>query len=271
MLATSAEHARPDATEASRARLAWVLSKNVSLAPNRMRKSDLILESVLRVEQALQDLNHNIARGNTQSHNGAPQPVQSAASLTTPATQTGDSVHDGNEVENAVLDSMHTSTTEAVLQWPHFDEFPSLRDDYVSIFQLEHQRAPLELASTTMQPYIGADEVDDLLYAFERNINFWYPAVSQDQLDVVRQAMNGDSIQSDSVDGCLALLILALGCVSQVAYGLASDTELSFVETRIRGSRRKLGNMFFSSALKKMYAAHMEVSSKAAQCLLFSA
>ncbi|KAF2169423.1 hypothetical protein M409DRAFT_65092 [Zasmidium cellare ATCC 36951] len=239
--------------------------------PNTKGKSDLILESVLRVEQALQDLNQNISRNSTQNDHGVPPPIPSAASLTTPATHPGDSAHEGNEVENAVLDSMHTSTTEAVLQWPHFDEFPSLRDNYVSIFQLEHQRTPLELANTTMQPYIGDEETDDLMFAFEQNINFWYPTMSQDQLDDVRKAMHGDSIQADSVDGCLTLLTLALGCASQIAAGLVSKTEMSTVESRIRSSRRKLGNMFFSSALKRIFAAHMEVSPKAAQCLLFTA
>jgi hypothetical protein len=37
------------------------------------------------------------------------------------------SANNPQNLQNAGLDSMHTSPIEPILQWPHFDIFPSLR------------------------------------------------------------------------------------------------------------------------------------------------
>lgn len=223
---------------------------------------------MLRVEQALVDLYQNLGSASTRQQRDA---TLSATSCHTPFDQVSSSIQDTSTgVDNAVLDSMHTSTTEAILQWPHFDEFPALSNGYVSIFRLEHERGPWQVASTSMQPYIGPEEVDGILSAFQQNVNFWYPTVSLDQLTAVRKSVGSESMHLDTVDTCLALLVLALGCASQVTSGLSTASSLGEIDCEKRAARRKLANMYFSSALKKIYIAHMEISSRAAQCLLLT-
>ncbi|POR38837.1 Uncharacterized protein TPAR_00966 [Tolypocladium paradoxum] len=173
--------------------------------------------------------------------------------------------------ENAALDSMHTSTTESVLQWHHFDVFPSLRNDYTPIFQLEQSRPPLSMKLATAYPYVTAEDVDAVLASFQRSVNFWYPTMSRSQLDRIRAVLNAGVTAEDSIEACLALLTMALGCASQVTAGLGASAELSDQEKRWRTSRRQMGDVYFDAALKRAYIAHLSVSSVSAQCLFFVA
>jgi hypothetical protein len=191
-------------------------------------------------------------------------------------------------LENAVLDSMHTSTTESVLQWPHFDVFPSLRDDYVSIFQLEQARPAFRPAcgwttpdrpATGHYPYVPPGEVDGILGAFERTINFWYPTMSRGQLEKVAgliaagglDGTGSDDPDAGQADACLAALTMALGCASQVVAGLAPGTTLSGEERRRRAARRAMADMFFDGVLRRLHVAHTDVSSTSTHCLFFVA
>lgn len=223
----------------------------------------------------------------------SPPAINSTASPSTPAaapestwrTSTGGStqltvplVHqnratDGNNgLDNAVLDSMHTSTTEMVLQWPHFDQYPSLRNDYVPIFHLEQTRPTLSLISSTIYPYVTQEDIVTILDAFQHNVNFWYPTVSQGQLRSVHDAMMSGDPTDNSLESCLALLIMALGCASQVTANLTQDNTLTVEEeTRYRASRRKIGDIYFEVALKKLHVAHLTVNSTSAQCMFFVA
>lgn len=175
-----------------------------------------------------------------------------------------------NNLENAVLDSMHTSTTESILQWPHFDVFPSLRNDYVSIFQLEQSRSPFRIRNTIMYPYVTAKDVDDILDSFEHAVNFWYPTMSRSQLDQARAAMTTGNFE-DGAGGCLALLTMALGCASQVTSGLTPGVSLGEDEMKRRSESRSMGDMYFESVLRKLHVAHMDVNATAAHCLFFVA
>ena len=180
-------------------------------------------------------------------------------------------IRDANGLDNAVLDSMHTSTTESVLQWHHFDVFPSLRDDYKSIFHLEHSRSSLKLSSSTPFPYLHHDDLSSILESFEHNVNFWYPTVSQRQLEIIHSILATGAPTDNSVQTCLALLVMALGCASQVTSNLTSAESFSAEETRRRGTRRHMGDIYFEGALKKLYVAHLTLSSTATQCLFFVA
>lgn len=177
--------------------------------------------------------------------------------------------------ENAILESMHTSNTEAVIQWPHLNNFPSLRNDYTPVFELEQCRQPLTAKPTTVLPFVDSQDVDATLDAFERNINFWYPTMSLDQLETTREILNSGHGSEDTSETCLALLTMALGCASQVTQGLAAASATSDfekeAERRNRASRRRLGDLYFENALKRLYVAHTGVSSTATQCLFFVA
>jgi len=182
-----------------------------------------------------------------------------------------------NNLENAVLDSWHTSTTESVLNWPHFDVFPSLRQDYISIFQLEQSRPPIRTRTVIMYPYVTAEDVDGILDSFQQAVNFWYPTMSQTQLEKVRSIVNEGAFDQDH-DGngtytCLALLTMALGCASQVIAGLTLPKTLTLTEEekKKRAAKRAMGDIYFDSAVKRLYVAHMDVSSTATHCLFFAA
>ncbi|KAJ0314265.1 hypothetical protein Brms1b_007040, partial [Colletotrichum noveboracense] len=176
-----------------------------------------------------------------------------------------------NNYENAVLDSMHTSTTESILQWPHFEAFPSMKDDYVSIFHLEQSRPVVKTRSTVMYPYVTAEEIDGIIASFELTINFWYPTMSCGQLAQVRKLISDGIPEEDSILVCLALLTMALGCAGQVTAGLTTGTTLSEEERKRRLARRAMGDMYFDSVLKKLHVVHTNVGSTATHCLFFTA
>ncbi|KND92834.1 hypothetical protein TOPH_02821 [Tolypocladium ophioglossoides CBS 100239] len=277
---------------------------------HRRGKTDLVLDGVLRIERVLQELNSTLvseaggglfhfvaaastvagrppaygsptALANASSYVDSPPAADTAserASHPNPRTPISENTRrdknggDGTSgFENAVLDSMHTSTTESVLQWHHFDVFPSLRNDYTPIFQLEQSRPPLSMKLATAHPYVTAEDVDAVLASFQRSVNFWYPTMSRSQLDRTRAVLNSGVTAEDSIEACLALLTMALGCASQVTADLDESAELSDQEKRRRTSRRQMGNVYFDAALKRAYIAHLSVSSVSAQCLFFVA
>ncbi|KAK6212216.1 C6 zinc finger protein [Colletotrichum tabaci] len=176
-----------------------------------------------------------------------------------------------NNYENAVLDSMHTSTTESVLQWPHFDAYPTMRDGYVSIFHLEQSRPPVKTRSTSMYPYVTAEDIGAIIDSFEHTVNFWYPTMSRSQLDQVRDLISDGIPEEDSILVCLALLTMALGCVGQVTAGLTDGATLSGEERKRRAARKAMGDMYFDSVLKKLHVVHTNVGSTATHCLFFTA
>ncbi|KAF5237861.1 hypothetical protein FANTH_10575 [Fusarium anthophilum] len=249
---------------------------------NSRSKNDLILESVLRVEKTLHELRSAIPNGvqlanspqtnRTNSFSGSSPDLnlrRQSHAIQTPTSQ--DQRENVNNLENAVLDSMHTSTTESILQWPHFDVFPLLRHDGDSIFYLEQARPPLAVASNPMYPYVDAEDITSMLEAFERNINFWYPSMSQEQLGNIRATLQTGMPSEDTVHSCLCLLTLALGCASQAAEDLRFTAEPDVAEKDRRLRKRKLGDIYFQLALKKLHVAHLQVDSESTQCLFFTA
>lgn len=170
---------------------------------------------------------------------------------------------------------MHTSTTESVLQWPHFNAFPSLRNDYIAIFDLEQSRPQIKMSPTpTKYPAVSDQEVDATLDSFQDNINFWYPTMTWQQLDEVRaivKAFKAGVLEEHTVESCLAHLTMALGCASQTIGGLVSGTTLSEWELKRRASRREMGDLYFDYALRRLHIVHMDVGSVATQCLFFTA
>ncbi|KAK0748481.1 hypothetical protein B0T21DRAFT_324209 [Apiosordaria backusii] len=186
------------------------------------------------------------------------------------------SANHSNELENAVLESWHTSTTESVLHWPHFDAFPSLRQQYISIFQLEKSRVPLTVRPRRSQdplPSVKNHEVDAVLDSFSQNANFWYPTMSQGQLVAIKHTiLSGSYEEKDCPETCLALLTMALGYASQVTSGLANTSMTPNQEDiEDKTSKRSKGDMFFERALRMLYVAHTDASSTATQCLFFTA
>ena len=169
---------------------------------------------------------------------------------------------------------MHTSTTESVLQWHHFDAFPTLGQDYIPIFQLEQCRPAMRTGNAPVYLYTKPEDVEEILESFEHTINFWYPTMSRMQLQnthALMTTMPTCNMDEEGVHVCLARLTMALGCASQVVSGLTGDELLTDAELRQRAGKRTIGDMYFDSAIRKIHQAHMEVSSTATHCLFYAA
>ncbi|KAJ3497223.1 hypothetical protein NLG97_g2068 [Lecanicillium saksenae] len=269
---------------------------------NSRGKTDLVLDGVLRIERFLHELGSSIqttaAGQTTTTPNTILQQSPGSGSVVSPAiapsvnsnsesplaesarktiyqhqATSGSSSQDASGLDNAVLESMHTSTTEAVLQWHHFDVLPTLRTGFESIFHLERSRPPLVVSHVTLFPYLSQDELSEILRSFEDNVNFWYPTASQGQLRMVRSVLGAGAPEKDSLESCLALLVMALGCASQATSNLdAGDGSLLAADAaKKRAARRKMGDVYFGGALKKLHIVHLSLSSTAAQCLFFVA
>ncbi|KAK7415547.1 hypothetical protein QQX98_005793 [Neonectria punicea] len=129
----------------------------------------------------------------------------------------------------------------------------------------------LPIKPTAMCPYVTTDDIDSILDSFEHNLNFWYPTMSRDQLEKIRETLQAGVPSEDNVEACLTLLTMALGCASQAIAGLGSGRVLDEEDVRRRLLRRKMGDIYFESALKKLYVAHLHANSEATQCLFFAA
>ncbi|KAH8645821.1 hypothetical protein BX600DRAFT_478032 [Xylariales sp. PMI_506] len=243
---------------------------------NTRGKSDLILEGVMRVEKLLQQMNTSIVLLSPSPAVHTPQsaaPPLSQRSLSTDDVSPGH--HQQSNLENAILDSLHTSTTESILAWSYFDAFPSIRQNYVSIFQLEQSRPRLQMRSSLMYPYLSGAELETILNSFQDAVNFWYPTLSLTQLDHVRLLVSHGLHEGtdDPVAACCAQLVMALGCASEVVHGLVQNEDVvpTQEDIRAKNARRAMGELYFDGAMRSLHAVHAEMSCAAVQSLFFTA
>ncbi|KFY31699.1 hypothetical protein V493_00879 [Pseudogymnoascus sp. VKM F-4281 (FW-2241)] len=209
-------------------------------------KSDLILDGVLRMERQLEEMsaiiNSNVGiLGHRILSDPAISPqiththdIADRSSHRQSQSATG---NDANGVHNAILSCLHTSTTESVLDWPHFDIFPSIRQNYIPIFQLEKSRSSLTTMTSTAVPYLRADEVQQVVEAFQSSINFFYPTMLKDKLLAVQNLVLSGNLD-DSVSSCISLLVMALGCASQVVNVLFDASDLTAESLEYQLSQR---------------------------------
>lgn len=229
------------------------------------------------METLLQDIHFRMASSHAFPDNrvGLAQISSSQEALSISAShqsqqRSPDSTSNPQNLQNAVLESMHTSTTESILEWSHFDAFPSLRHIYVSIFHLEHTRPPITMKASTMYPYVNSTDIDDIVKSFEHSVNFWYPTLSRSNLDAAQSRICAGAVD-ESTSSCLAFLIMALGCASQTTSGLAAGSALTKEEAEYHASRRAMADMYMDGVLKRLHVVHMEMSATATQCLFFIA
>jgi len=121
-----------------------------------------------------------------------------------------------------------------------------------------------------MIPYVSSVDIEHIISSFEHTVNFWYPTVSQMKLKEARALVSSGKID-DSTSSCLAFLIMALGCASQVVSGLVPEVKLSKEEMDYRASRKSLADMYMDGVLKSLHLVHMEMSAAAVQCLFLVA
>lgn len=178
--------------------------------------------------------------------------------------------NDAQGVHNAVLSCLHTSTTESVLDWPHFDIFPSIRQNYIPIFHLEKSRVSLTTMASAAVPYLRADEVQQVVEAFQSSINFFYPTMLKDKLLAIQNLVLSGNLD-DSVSSCISLLVMALGCASQVVSLHFNASALTTESLEYQQSQRRLAEIYFDGVLKRLYTTQLEISTDSTQCLFFVA
>lgn len=146
---------------------------------------------------------------------------------------------------------MHTSATESILQWPHFNMFPVLRQMHVSIFHLEQSREPVEMRISTVYPYISCVDIARIINSFESGVNFWYPTMSITKLKAA-QSLISERESDDSTASCLAYLVMALGCANLAVPGPVSVTEFSDSANEFQVAQQALGDIYMDMVPKKI-------------------
>jgi hypothetical protein len=116
---------------------------------------------------------------------------------------------------------------------------------------------------------MGQEELDCLLDSFERNVNFWYPTLSRTTRTEVEVRVLSNSLEED-VDSCLALLVMALGCASELVRCATMDRP-DTLDAEKRRRWQLLSGLYFNIAFKKIYLAQAESCTEAVQCLFYTA
>lgn len=175
-----------------------------------------------------------------------------------------------DHISNAILSPFHASTTESILSWPHFGEFRSLiKESKFSVFQLENARRPLSHRPSPPQPYMTKGDIEKTIRSFERGINFWYPTMARSTAKSLKEYLSSGAIE-ESTRSCLALLVMALGCSSELV-GLFTTKETPDTHSvEMESQQRFLGSMYFECAFKKIPLAQAEFTADAVQCLFFT-
>ncbi|KAL3419998.1 C6 zinc finger domain-containing protein [Phlyctema vagabunda] len=243
--------------------------------PNTQSKSDLILEGILRVERQLQEMNlKNVTSpGGLSGHSRDDNITSPTVSYSTQDNVNRPRVsqspaNSAPNIQNAIISSFHTSATESVLEWPYFDHFPSIRQNYVSIFGLEQSRPPISERPTARIPYVSGQDLNSIIDAFQHSVNFWYPTMSTRKRNYLRSRII-EGYEDNTTTTCLAFLMMALGCASQ---SVARTFDVHDPEAlNDQQSTKAMADMYFDGALKRIHVAQMEISSTANQCLLFVA
>lgn len=175
-----------------------------------------------------------------------------------------------DHISNAILSPFHASTTESILSWPHFGEFRSLiKESKFSVFQLENARRPLFHRPTPPQPYMAKRDIGKTFRDFERGINFWYPTMARSTTNSLKEYLLSGAVE-ESTRSCLALLVMALGCSSELVRLFTTKEAPETHSAEVETEKRLLGSMYFECAFNKIHLAQAEFTADAVQCLFFT-
>ncbi|KAL1960100.1 hypothetical protein VTO42DRAFT_272 [Malbranchea cinnamomea] len=241
-------------------------------------KSEMILDVAIRSERLLREMSTQLS----WMAGMIPQATHPAAELVSSPVPgiSPPSIPDATSrryadpiqnISNAVLSQFHASSTESVLAWPQFDNFPSLRRNHTfSVFHLENTRPALPLRTPGMHPYASRHDVETMVEDFSRTVNFWYPTMTHFKLRELQHRIVSGHLD-ETVQSCLALLVMALGAASGLIAPIAMDDVPEPEDTKQKSQHKILSELYFDSALRRIHVAHMECSVESAQCLFFAA
>ena len=97
-----------------------------------------------------------------------------------------------------------------------------------------------------------------------------YPTMLKDKLLAVQNLVLSGNLD-DSVSSCISLVVMALGCASQVVSLLFNTPGLSPESLEYQLSQRRLAEIYFDGVLKRLYTTQLEISTESTQCLFFVA
>ncbi|KAF4627492.1 hypothetical protein G7Y89_g10663 [Cudoniella acicularis] len=177
---------------------------------------------------------------------------------------------DLDKVANASLPN-HISATEDLLSSPLAEPFPSLIEQFKSIFQLESKRPSMSFQYRFTKPVFTPDEANRLISSFQATVNFWYPTVSKTNLEILFEKVQTGFHENSSED-CLALLVMALGAASElVKYASLDEDHRNFESRQQQSELSTMAHVCFDEAIKLLPVAYMEVSTTSAQCVFLAA
>lgn len=98
---------------------------------------------------------------------------------------------------------------------------------------------------------------------FQRTYNFWFPTISLDDLKSLQLRIWQENLEP-SCQSCLALLVMALGCVGASVTDQEDSSESRSEQLKLQGAS------WFTAAMKMLHLAHIEMNVEACQCLLLT-
>ncbi|KAJ5776529.1 Glycoside hydrolase family 2 immunoglobulin-like beta-sandwich [Penicillium nucicola] len=179
-------------------------------------KSELILDTVLRMEASIAELRSMVAMGSGSNVKDSIQAnTTSPVSTITPRSQdarhhaSGCTIRD--PTESAVLSSGHLSSAESLLKWSVFLDHPLiLRETETSFLSLEYGRESFQSKVYGIFPTLGLSQIKKTVGIFQQTYNFWFPTMSFNDLKSLKMRIYQENLEPNC-HSCLALLVMALG------------------------------------------------------------
>ncbi|KAJ5418114.1 uncharacterized protein N7487_001664 [Penicillium crustosum] len=166
--------------------------------------------------------------------------------------------------ESAVLSSGHLSSAESLLKWNMFSDHPSILEEAQSSFlSLEYGRPSFPSKLYGIVPSAGLSDVKNMVGVFQRTYNFWFPTISLDELESLQLRIWQENLEP-SCQSCLALLVMALGCVGASVIDEEDSSESKSQQLKLQGES------WFTAAMKMLHLAQIEMNMEACQCLLLT-
>lgn len=233
-------------------------------------RTELILDVTLRSEQLLHDIQSTLTsmvRGGVLHHSDqTPVSPQGQLSYTVDNnTQEGIS-----PIDNATLAPLHSSNTESILRWHLFDNVPLLRGrSSFSVFEMEYTRPPLSSLASVMCPYAGDDKVNQIINAFQKSVNSWYPVIAfENILDIRRKVVQGEL--DNDIQSCLALLVMALGSAAELVFSICQDDLVDHDIVNSESQAKALAQRYFDTAMRSFHIVSETLAIKSVQCLFLA-
>jgi hypothetical protein len=128
---------------------------------------------------------------------------------------------------------------------------------------LEYARPSFESKVYAIFPSLGLSEVKNIVGTFQKTYNFWFPTMSFNDLKSLEMRIFHENLEPNC-RSCLALLVMALGCVGASVIDEGDTPEHDSQQLKLQGAS------WFTAAMKMLHLAHIEMSVEACQCLLLT-